>query len=97
MFRSWRSDILAHITDRELDNKVAIQLVKEQTLDNARREVKFQLDLCGGNITYQDLFKHLSITFQGGDNMKQIYSLSFIATSSTQKNWKKLSLMSFSC
>ena len=34
MFRSWRSDILAHINDRELDNKVAIQLIKEQTLDN---------------------------------------------------------------
>ena len=35
MFRSWRSDILAHITDQELDNKAAIQLIKEQTLDNA--------------------------------------------------------------
>ena len=36
IFRSWWSDILAHITDRELDNKVTIQLIKEQTLDNAR-------------------------------------------------------------
>ena len=55
MFRSWKSDILAHINDRELDNKSAIQLIKEQTLDNACHEVEFQLDLCGGNITYQDL------------------------------------------
>ena len=30
-------------------------------------EVEFQLDLCGSIITYQDLLKHLSITFQGGD------------------------------
>ena len=68
VFRSWRADILTNIHDRELDNKSAIQLIKEQTLDNARREVEFQLDLCGGVITYEDLLKHLSITFQGGDN-----------------------------
>ena len=37
------------------------------TQDNARREVKFQLDLCGGIITYQNLLKHLSIAFQGGN------------------------------
>ena len=68
VFRSWRADILANIQDRELDNKAAIQLIKEQTLDNARCEVKFQLDLCGGVISYQDLLKHLSIAFQGGDD-----------------------------
>ena len=37
MFRSWKSDILANINDRELDNKLAIQLIKEQTLDNTCR------------------------------------------------------------
>ena len=68
MFRSWKSDILAHINDRELDNKAAIQLIKEQTLDNAHHEVEFQLDLCGGNITYQDLLQHLGVAFQGGDD-----------------------------
>ena len=61
-------DILANIHDRELDNKSAIQLIKEQTLDNARRKVEFQLDLCGGVITYEDLLKHLSIAFQGGND-----------------------------
>ena len=68
IFHSWHSDKLAHITDRELDNKAAIQLIKEQTLDNTRREVEFQLNLCGGKITYQDLLKHLSVAFQGGDD-----------------------------
>ena len=68
MFSSWRSDILAHITDRELDNKAAIQLIKEQALDNARCKVEFQLNLCGGEISYQDLLKHLGITFQGCDD-----------------------------
>ena len=71
-FRSWKSDILANISDRELDNKAAIQLIKEQTLDSARREVEFQLDLCGGNITYQDLLQHLGIAFEGGDDEANI-------------------------
>ena len=61
-------DILANIQDRELDNKAAIQLIKEQMLDNACRKVEFQLDLCGGKITYQNLLRHLSIAFQGGDD-----------------------------
>ena len=68
VFRSWRADILANICDRELDNKSAIQLIKEQTLDNARHKVEFQLDLCSGEITYENLLKHLSIAFQGGDD-----------------------------
>ena len=68
VFRSWQADILANMKDRELDNKAAIQHIKEQTLDNARHEVEFQLDLCGGVITYQDLLKQLSVTFQGGND-----------------------------
>ena len=58
---------MTHIQDRELDNKAAIQLIKDMTQENARREVEFQLDLCRGIITYQDLLKHLSVTFQGGN------------------------------
>ena len=65
---SWCTDILIHIQDCELDNKAAIQLIKDMILENACHEVEFQLDLCGGIFTYQDLLKHLSITFQGGDD-----------------------------
>ena len=69
VFRSWQADILAsNIQDRELDNKVAIQLIKEQTLDNACHRVEFQLDLGGGEIMYWNLLRHLSIAFQGGDD-----------------------------
>ena len=78
VFQSWWADILTNIQDRELDNKAAIQLIKEQTLDNTRREVKFQLDLCGRDITYQKLLRHLSIAFQGGDDeanlLEEFYS-----------------------
>ena len=63
---------MSHIQDRELDNKSAIQLIKDQTLDNTHCEVKFQLDLYGGVINYQDLMHYLSIAFQGGDNEAQI-------------------------
>ena len=47
--------------------RLTIQLIKDMTQDNARREVEYQLDICGGIITYQDLLKHLSVAFQGGD------------------------------
>ena len=47
---------------------MAIQLIREQTLDNAHCKVEFQLDLCGRKITYQNLLRHLSITFLGGDD-----------------------------
>ena len=65
---SWHTNIIAHITDCELDNKVAIQLIKDHTLDSTCQEVEFQLDLCGSKIEYQDLLKHLSIAFQGDND-----------------------------
>ena len=71
-YHLWCTDILAHITDCELDNKVVIQLIKDHKLDSACHKVKFQLDLCGGEIEFQDMLKHLSIAFQGGDNEANI-------------------------
>ena len=68
IFWSWQADVLANIQDRELDNKAVIQLIREQTLDNVCHEVEFQLDLCGGKISYQDLLRHLSVAFQGGND-----------------------------
>ena len=34
--------------------------------------MEFQLNLCSGDIQYQDLLEHLSIAFQGGDNEANI-------------------------
>ena len=65
IFRSWHADILVHIQDCKLDNKSAIQLIKDQTLENACHEVEFQLNLCRGKIKYQDLLDHLTMAFQG--------------------------------
>ena len=66
LFRSWWTDILSNIQYCELDNKAAIQLIKDMTAEITCCEVEFQLDLCSGKISYQDLLKHLSVTFQGG-------------------------------
>ena len=66
VFCSWCADILVHIQDCKLDNKVAIQLIKDQTQNSACHEVEFKLNLCGGEIQYQDLLEHLSIALQGG-------------------------------
>ena len=68
LFRSWCTDILSNIQDCDLDNKAAIQLIKDMTGESTCCEVEFQLDVCSNEISYQDLLKHLSITFQGGED-----------------------------
>ena len=59
---------MVHIHNCELDNQAKIQLIKDQTQDSTCHRVKFQLDLCGGDIPYKEMLEHLSITFQGSDN-----------------------------
>ena len=74
MFQSWHADIEAHIVDHDLNNPAALQLIKDQTLEGAHHEVKYQLDLCvcGGVINYHELLKHLSVVFQGGEDEANI-------------------------
>ena len=50
VFHLWCADVLVHIQDCKLDSQAAIQLMKDQTQGSAWYKVKFQLDLCGGNI-----------------------------------------------
>ena len=95
VFCSWHVDVLSHIQDHELDNKAAIQLIKDRTQESACQEVEFQLVLCGEGILYQDLLKHLSIAFQGGDNDANLLA-NFIAMLKGQRNRKRLLWMSFS-
>ena len=68
LFRSWCMDILSNIQDHELDNKAVIQLIKGMTAESAHHKVEFQLNLCGSEISCQDLLKHLSVAFQGGED-----------------------------
>ena len=64
--------MLVHIQDHEQDNQAVIQLIKDQTQDSMCCEVKFQLDLCGSDISYKELLEHLSVTFQGGDDKANV-------------------------
>ena len=48
-FRSWRADIITHIQDRELDNKAAIQLIKDMTQDNAAVKWNSNLTFAAGS------------------------------------------------
>ena len=68
LFRSWHTDILYNIQDCELDNKAAIQLIKDMTPESAHYKVGFQMNLCGSKISYHDLLKDLSVAFQGGED-----------------------------
>ena len=61
-------DILSNIQDHELDNKAVIQLIKDMTSESAHHKVEFQLNLCSSDMSYQDLLKHLSVAFQGGED-----------------------------
>ena len=70
VFWSWCMDIEAYIKDHDLNNSATFQLIKDQNQEGARREVEYQLDLCGGVIDYHELLKHLSVTFQGGGQSK---------------------------
>ena len=65
-------DILVHIKNCKLDNKAAIQLIKNQMQDSAQHKMEFLLNLCSRDIQYQDLLEHLSITFKGGDEEANI-------------------------
>ena len=74
LFRSWHTDILSNLQDHKLDHKAAIQFIKDMTAESTCHMVEFQLDLCGSEISYQDLLKHLSVAFQGGEDEANLFA-----------------------
>ena len=68
VFHSWRTDIQTEINENDYDNKSAIRLIKEKTQEKALKEVKYQLDLNGAEMSYKDLLEHLSLAFMGGED-----------------------------
>ena len=61
-------DIQTEINENNYDNKSAIRLIKEKTQEKALKEVKYQLDLNGAEMSYKDLLEHLNLTFMGGED-----------------------------
>ena len=68
VFHSWRMDIQTEINENDYNNKSAIRLNKEKTQEKALKEVKYQLDLNGAEMSYKDLLEHLNLTFVGGED-----------------------------
>ena len=67
------------------------ELIKEQTLDNVHvARWSSNLNLCGGNITYQDLLQHLGVAFQGDDDEANV-----LAESYSQRQYSKESEEAF--
>ena len=68
VFHSWRTDIQTEINENDYDNKSAIRLIKEKTQGKALKEVEYQLDLNGAEMSYKDLLEHLSLAFTGSED-----------------------------
>ena len=45
-----------------------IWLIKQKTQEKALKEVKYQLDLNGAEMSYRDLLEHLSLTYTEGED-----------------------------
>ena len=68
VFHSWRTDIQTEINENDYDNKSTIRLIKEKTQVKALKEVEYQLDLNGAEMSYKDLLEHLNLTFVAGED-----------------------------
>ena len=67
VFHSWRMDIQTEINENDY-NKSAIWLIKEKTQEKALKEVEYQLDLNGAEMSYKALLEHLNLAFAGGED-----------------------------
>ena len=68
VFCSWRMDIQTKINENDYDNKSTIRLIKEKMQKKAHKEVEYQLDLNGAEMSYKDLLEHLNLAFVGGED-----------------------------
>ena len=68
VFCSWRMDIQTKINENDYDKKSAIRLIKEKMQEKALKEVEYQLDLNGAEMSYKDLLEHLNLAFVGSED-----------------------------
>ena len=62
IFQSWLKDINAHVEDRNLTEREAIQLVKDFTADRARDEVEFYMGMIADDQqSFDGLVNHLKM------------------------------------
>ena len=64
VFLSWLKDIQVYVLEHCVSQQEAIQLVKDYTLEKARREVEYYLGLTPKDEqSFQGLIDHLSLVF----------------------------------
>ena len=74
-FKSWREDILSHVESQGLDDREAIQFVKDYTKEEARDEVEYFLErtrYTPSARTLLNLMTELSDAFVGSDSSTQL-------------------------
>ena len=75
IFQSWPKDINAHVEDRNLTEREAIQLVKDFTAERARNEVEFYMGMIVDEQQSLDgLVNHLKNAFQLGETVSELVS-----------------------
>ena len=86
VFWSWHKDIWVYTLECCLSQQEAIQLVKDYTLEQARREVEYYLGLTPEDEqSFQGLIDHLSLAFQ---SCKMVSSLITDFYNWSQKTWE---------
>ena len=75
IFQSWLKDINAHVEDRNLTEREAIQLVKDFTAERAHNEVEFYMGMIvDEQQSFDGLVNHLKNAFQSGETMSELIS-----------------------
>ena len=75
IFQSWLKDINAHMEDRNLTEREAIQLVKDFTAERACNEVEFYMGMIADEQqSFDGLVNHLKNAFQSGETVSELIS-----------------------
>ena len=75
IFQSWLKDINAHVEDRNLTEREAIQLVKDFTAERAHDEVEFYMGMITDEQqSFDGLVNHLKNAFQSGETVSELIS-----------------------
>ena len=75
IFQLWLKDINAHVEDRNLTEREAIQLVKDFTADRACNEVEFYMGMIADEQqSFDGLVTHLKNAFQLGETVSELIS-----------------------
>ena len=75
IFQSWLKDIWVHVEDQNLNQREAMQLIKDITAEHACDEVEFYMGMVmEEQQTFEGLIQHLKNAFQSGKTISELIS-----------------------